>query len=94
MKRISNKTKDKIVVIAFVCFLFFIAVCLSFLFVFAINSITKVNAQEIKIELTEQQQINKYYTEERIKSEMYYLSACETIENMTEEEYAETFFRG
>ena len=94
MKKISNKTKDKIVVIAFVCFMFVIAVCLSLLFIFAINSITKVNAEEIKIELTETQQINKYYTEERVKAEMYYLSAWDSIESMSEEEYQNTFLRG
>ena len=92
MKRISNKTKDKIVVIAFVCFLFFIAVCVSLLFAFAINSITKANAEEITTELNGKEQMNKYYTEERIKAEMYYLSAWETVENMTEEEFENTFY--
>lgn len=94
MKKISNKTKDKIVVIAFVCFLFFIAVCLSLLFAFAINSITKVNAEEITTELNGKEQMNKYYTEERVKAEMYYLSACACIENMSDEEYQNTFLRG
>lgn len=92
MKKMRNITKDKIFIIAFLCFIFFVASCLSLLFVFAIKSITKLNAEEIKIELTEQQQINKFYTEERIKAEMYYLSACDCIENMSDEEYNETFF--
>lgn len=93
MKRLSNKTKDKIVVIAFVCFLFFIAVCISLLFAFAINSIAKVNAEEITTELNGKEQMNKFYAEETIKAEIEYFASWAVIESMTEEEYAETFYK-
>lgn len=42
--------------------------------------------------LTEQEQINKYYAEETVKNEMRYFAMWEYTENMTPEEYIETFF--
>lgn len=44
-------------------------------------------------ELTEQALINKYYTEESIKNEMSFLSMWHYVENMSEQEYYETFFK-
>lgn len=92
MKRISNKTKDKLAVIGFLGFIFGLMFLIVYLFVAVVNlfATTEIRYEE---HLTEQQQINKYYTEERIKAEMYYLSAWETIESMSEEEYCETFLR-
>lgn len=88
----KNRTKDKIAILGVLAFIFLVAVALSALFIFFVENIAKA---ETKVtDLTEKEQINKFYTEERIKAEMYYLSVCETIETMTEEEYAETFFRG
>ena len=88
----KNRTKDKIAILGVLAFMFLVAVALSALFIFFIENIAKA---ETKVtDLTEKEQINKFYTEERIKAEMYYLSAWEEIESMTEEEYAETFLRG
>lgn len=93
-RRISNRTKDKIAILIFLFIAICVALILSFSFYFGFNFIAKLNAETITTDLTETQQINKYYTEERIKAEMYYLSAWEEIESMTEEEYAETFYKG
>lgn len=88
----SNKTKDKIAVLGVLLVMFFVAMFLSLLFIFFVNVMAK--AEPKVADLTEKEQINKFYTEETIKNEMYYLSAWETIENMTEEEYQNTFFKG
>lgn len=90
--KISNRTKDKLAVIGFLGFVFGLMFLIVYLFVAVVNlfATTEINYNE---NLTEQQQINKYYTEERVKAEMYYLSACETIENMSEEEYINTFYK-
>ena len=88
-KRISNKTKDKLAIIGFLAFMFLIIAALSTLFVVLINTIAKADT----VELTEQQQINRFYAEERIKAEMYYLAAWNTIERMPEEEYQNTFYK-
>lgn len=45
-------------------------------------------------EITKSNEINKYYTEETIKNEMRFLAMWEYTENMTEQEYANTFLRG
>lgn len=68
-------------------FMFAVAIALSLLFIVFVESI---KAEEPNNEIN----MNKFYTEERIKAEMYYLSAWDTIETMTQEEYAETFFKG
>ena len=66
---------------------------LSFLnfFIFFIENVAKADTKEIV--LTEREQINKFYTEERIKAEIEYLSAWNTIESMSDEEYNETFYK-
>lgn len=88
----KNRTKDKIAILGVLAFMFLVAVALSALFIFFVENIAKA---ETKVtDLTEKEQINKFYTEETIKNEMYYLSAWEEIESMTEEEYAETFYKG
>ena len=45
------------------------------------------------IELSEQEQINKYYAEELIKSEMHYFAMWEYVEGLSEQEYADVFFK-
>lgn len=92
--KMSNRTKDKIAIIIFLVVTFLIAIAVSVVFIMGINAVTKANAEEKIIELNGKEQMNKYYAEETIKAEIYYLAACETIETMTEEEYAETFLRG
>ena len=80
--KVSNKTKDKLLILSFMISVLFMFVFL----VFAIFSlITKAEAREINF--------NKYMTEERIKAEMYHNSVCELIDNMSDEEYYETFFK-
>ena len=94
MKRLSNKAKDQIAIIIFLFIGLAVALILSFCFWFAFNSIAKVNAETITTDLTEQQQINKFYTEETIKAEIEYFASWEAIESMSEEEYQNTFLRG
>lgn len=88
----KNRTKDTIAIIIFLFIAVCVALILSVSFYFGFNFIANLNAETITTELTEQQQINKFYTEERIKAEMYYLSAWETVENMSEEEFENTFY--
>lgn len=45
-------------------------------------------------EITKPNEINKYYTEETIKTEMQFMKMWEYTENMSEKEYADTFLRG
>jgi len=86
--KMSNRTKD------IIFFLFWIFVI--FIVIFALGfAVGKSFAQEIIVtELTEQEQINKFYTEEAVKSEMYFLAMWEYTENMSEQEYADTFLGG
>lgn len=82
--RISNKTKDKIMVLSFM-----LAVMFMFVFLmFAIMSLIVKKAEATEINY------NKFMTEEKIKAEMYHNSVCELIDNMSDEEYYETFFKG
>lgn len=91
MKRLSNRTKDKLAIIVFLIVIFGFITSLALLFIFFIENVAKADTKEIV--LSEREQINKFYTEETIKNEMYYLSAWNTIESMSEEEYNETFYK-
>lgn len=85
--KMSNRAKD----ITFFCLVIFVIVFAIFALGFAVG---KSFAQEIIVtELTEQEQINKFYTEETVKSEMYFLAMWEYTENMSEQEYYDTFFK-
>ena len=86
----SNRTKD----ITFFCLVIFVIVFTIFALGFAVG---KSFAEPIKMQnksLTETEQINKFYTEETIKNEMYFLAMWEYTENMSEQEYADTFLGG
>ena len=86
----KNRTKDKIAILGVLAFMFLVAVALSALFIFFVENIAKA---ETKVtDLTEKEQINKFYTEERVKAEMYYLSAWNCIESMSQEEFKNTFY--
>ena len=86
--KMSNRAKD----ITFFCLVIFVIVLAIFVLGFAVG---KSFAQEIIVtKLTEQEQINKFYTEESVKSEMYFLAMWEYTENMSEQEYANTFLGG
>lgn len=84
-RKMSNMTKDKIFV------LFAIFVILLFLTLIVIG-VKKLFAESPNIELT-QSQINKYYTEQTIKNEIEYIAMWEYTENMSEQEYYDTFFK-
>lgn len=88
-----NSTKDKITIVGVAIFMFAVLFMIVYSFVAVVNlfATTEINYNE---NLTETQQYNKFMTEENIKNEMYFLSAWDTIENMSDEEYYETFLRG
>lgn len=71
--------------------LFFLTIC--FVAVFVCGFVTEEKqVKEISV-LTDIERINKYYTEETIKSEMSFLSMWHYVENMSEQEYYDTFFK-
>ena len=72
----------------------FIAICVVLVWVLtgAIWYVRSLFAVPV-VELSEQQQINKYYAEQTIKSEIEYAALWEYVENMSEEEYCNTFFK-
>lgn len=74
--------------------LFFIAICVVVVWllsgaVWYVRSLFAVPAAE----LSDIEQINKYYAEQTIKSEIEYAALWEYVENMSEEEYCNTFFK-
>ena len=79
--KISNKTKDYIVLVV-------ICVIVIWVLTGAIWYVKSLFAQE----LTEVETMNRYYAEETIKSEMRFLSMKEYMDNISVEEYVETFF--
>ncbi|MBO7716241.1 MAG: hypothetical protein J6S85_21935 [Methanobrevibacter sp.] len=84
--KLSNKTKDYIVVIA---------ICVLVIWVLsgAVWYVKSLFAEE-NVYLSDAEKMNKYYAEERIKTEMRYFAMWEYTENMSTEEYIETFFKG
>lgn len=89
IKKMSNRAKD----ITFFLLVIFVIMFAIFALGFAVG---KSSAEPVIAEekpLTEIEQINKFYAEETIKNEMYFLAMWEYTENMSEEEYAETFFK-
>ena len=81
--KISNKAKDYIVIIV-------ICVLIIWLLSGAMWWVSSLFAEEIK--LTDVELMNKYYAEENIKSEMNYLAMKHYMDNISIEEYIETFF--
>lgn len=81
--KITNKTKDYIVVTV-------ICILIIWLLSGAILWVSSLFAEEIK--LTDVELMNKYYAEEHIKTEMNYLAMKNYMDNITVEEYIETFF--
>lgn len=74
--------------------LFFIAICVVVIWVLSgavwyVRSLFAVPVED----LSDIEQINKYYTEQTIKSEIEYAALWEYVENMSEEEYCNTFFK-
>lgn len=82
--KISNKVKDYIVIIA-------ICVLIIWLLSGAMLWVSSLFAQE-PYYLTDVEKMNKFYAEENIKSEMNYLAMKHYMDNISVEEYIETFF--
>lgn len=81
--KISNKAKDYIVLTV-------ICVLVIWLLSGAVWYVKSLFAEE----LTEVETMNRYYAEETIKSEMNYLAMKHYMDNISVEEYVETFFKG
>lgn len=71
---------------------FWIAVYLVAVFIFGVAAVWQQISAE-PIGLSEIEQINKYRAEELIKSEMHFLAMWNYVENMSEQEYYDTFFK-
>lgn len=90
-RKMSNLTKYKVRVSGCLLFIIgFIALIIYLCFAIVHNLFAETNKP---IVLTEQAQINKYYTEETLKSEMSFLSMWHYVENMSEQEYYDTFYK-
>ena len=81
--KLTNKTKDYLVLIA-------ICVVVIWLLSGAVWYVKSLFAEE----LTEVESMNKYYAEQTIQSEMNYLAMKHYMDNVSVEEYVETFFKG
>ena len=82
--KISNKVKDYIVIIT-------ICVLVIWLLSGAMWWVSSLFAQD-NVYLTDVEKMNKFYAEESIKSEMRYFAMKEYMDNISIEEYIETFF--
>lgn len=80
--KISNKAKDYIVLV--VIFLIIIWFLTSF-----VVFVRKAFAEQY---LTEAEQYNKYCAEQTVKNEMQYFAMKEYMDNISVEEYVNTFF--
>lgn len=83
-RRMSNLTKDKLRIIGFIIFV----VAVIWVLTGAVLYVKSLFAQEI----TEVESMNKFYAEETIKSEMNYLAMKHYMDNVSIEEYIETFY--
>ncbi len=81
--KISNKAKDYIVLIA-------ICVLVIWVLTGALWYVKSLFAEEI----SEVDSMNKYYAEQTIQNEMRFNAMKEYMDNISEEEFAETFFKG
>lgn len=81
--KLSNKAKEYIVLTV-------ICVLVIWLLSGAVWYVKSLFAEE----LTEVETMNRYYAEETIKSEMNYLAMKHYMDNISVEEYIETFFKG
>lgn len=78
--KISNKVKDYMVIIG-------ILLVVIWFISGAIFYVKSLFAEEI------QENVNKFWAEEQVKTEMRYLAMRDYIENMSEEEFVETFYK-
>ena len=82
--KISNKVKDYIVVTV-------ICVLVIWILSGALWYVKSLFAEE-SFYLTDAEKMNKFYSEECIKNEMRFNAMKEYMDNISEEEFAETFF--
>lgn len=82
--KISNKNKDKMLIVG-------ILFCLFWLLSGLIFWVTTLFAEPT---LTDKEALNKAYNEQQIYSEIRYLQMWEFTEKMTDEEWEKTFLRG
>ena len=81
--KISNKTKDYIVVVA-ICVLVIWVLTGA---IYWVKSLFAYELSDIAIQ-------NKCYTENTVQNEMRFLAMKNYMDNISEEEFAETFFKG
>lgn len=82
--KISNKNKDKMLIIG-------IIFCLFWLLSGLIFWVTTLFAEP---NLTDKEELNKAYNEQQIYQEIRYLQMWEYTEKMSDEEWEKTFLRG
>lgn len=82
--KISNKNKDRILIIG-------ILFCVFWLLSGLIFWVTTLFAEPV---LTDKEQINKAYVEQDIKQEIRYLQMWEYTEKLTDEEWHRIFIEG
>jgi len=80
--KISNKAKDYIVLVA-------ICVLVIWVLTGALWYVKSLFAEEITVD-----SMNKYYAEQTIQNEMRFNAMKEYMDNISEEEFADTFFKG
>ena len=85
--KMSNKEKDYLsIIVAAIIFGAFI-----WLLTGAVLYISSLFAEETK--LTDIEKANKFYAEEQIKTEMRWLALKDYVDNMSEEEFIECFYK-
>lgn len=85
--KMSNKEKDYLsIIVAAIIF-----GALIWLLTGAIFYISSLFAEETK--LTDIEKANKFYAEEQIKTEMRWLALKDYVDNMSEEEFIECFYK-
>lgn len=85
--KMSNKEKDYLSV-----FVFAILVgAVIWLLTGAVLYVASLFAEETK--LTDIEKANKFYAEEQIKTEMRWLALKDYVDNMSEEEFVECFYK-
>ena len=84
--KMSNKEKDYLSVIVFAI----LVGAVIWLLTGAVLYVASLLAEE---SLTDIEKANKYYAEEQIKTEMRWLALKDYVDNMSEEEFVESFYK-
>lgn len=89
MKKLSNKTKDKITITI-------ILVAIAWLIILIFCAVAQLFAEEVKpysVSLSEKEQYNRFMAEKEIKDEMYFRAMVAYNDSMTDEERYNTFYK-